>query len=330
MRPFTLVSSSILCAATCVIAWVQEPQSASPALAAPAPAIAFAPAKLDRLDELTCIECHSEIVEEWAVSAHALAWVDQAYQDELKGRKKPESCHGCHIPVPLHAGDPTARPDPRKDAQHFGVSCDSCHLAPDGAMLGPVGAKTDAHASKRSDTLLAPGSNALCSSCHKTSIGPVIGIAKDFEAAGKAAKGESCVGCHFAPLREVDDGAGGKRTVRSHALQTPRDPAFLRLAFDARVAVEGRVTVVTIANRAGHRVPGLIGREIRFDAKLLDAAGVSVATGELALDTSSFLPVDGELKLELAGLGATVELTGMHTDPRAKEPVRFLTATLKP
>jgi hypothetical protein len=308
----------------------EDDRPVQPALAAPAPKVLITPATLDRIDELTCTKCHAEIVGEWAASAHALSWVDEAYQEELKGRRKQESCHPCHIPAPLHEGDVGERPDARKDAQHFGVSCDSCHLGPGGAMLGPVGAATDAHVSKRSDTLFAPGSNALCSSCHKTTIGPVIGIAKDFETAGKSAKGESCVGCHFARLREVDDGAGGKRVVRSHALQTPRDPSFLARAFEPRVEVGERQTTVVIENRAGHRVPGLIGREIEFRATLLDAGGKEIGKGELVIDTSSYLPVDDAVRIAIDGRAARVRLVGLHTDPRAAQPIEFLTRELSP
>jgi hypothetical protein len=330
MQHFRLFLSTFLAGTALFAASVQDAKPALPSLPPPAPLVTITPSKLDGLDDYGCAKCHAEIVGEWAVSAHALSWVDEEYQDELKSRKKPESCHGCHIPVPMHSSDVAARPDPRKDAQHFGVSCESCHLASDGAMLGPAGAPTDAHASKRSDTLTAPGSNALCASCHKVTIGPVIGIAKDFETSGKAAKGLSCVGCHFAAVREVHDGKGGKRLVRSHALQTPRDPNFLKLAFEPKVRVEGRKTIVQIDNRAGHRVPGLIGREITFQAKLLDASGKQVGQGETTLTTSSYLPVDGNTTIEIAATGASVELVGMHVDPRAEKPMKFLEAKLTP
>src|SRR5262245_61228360 len=109
MRLTALFTSSFLGLATLVAALAQDAPKL-PSLPPPAPAVAVTPAKLDGLEPLGCTKCHAEIVDEWAATAHAVAWVDEAYQEEIKGRKKPESCHGCHIPQPLHSGDPTARP----------------------------------------------------------------------------------------------------------------------------------------------------------------------------------------------------------------------------
>jgi len=309
----------------------QDPQF--PSLPAPAPKVLIQPGKLDQLEQLSCTKCHEKIVEEWSSTAHALAWVDPVYQSEIKEKRKPEACHGCHIPEPMSAGEAGTRPEPRKDALHYGVTCETCHLAADGAMLGPVDIEAPTagvHASRRADSLASPGTNALCSSCHRTSIGPVIGIAKDFEAADKAKGGDSCVGCHFAAEREVVDSKGKKRLVRSHALQTPRDPAFLARAFGAKLTVEKSATVVTISNLAGHRVPGLIGREIELEATLLDAQGKTVAKGTQSLSTSSPMPVADSVRIEIVGTGASVHLVGRHTDPRADKPVVFLERDLKP
>jgi hypothetical protein len=158
----------------------------------------------------------------------------------------------------------------------------------------------------------------------------VIGIAKDFEASDKASKGESCVGCHFAVASEVDDGHGGKRPVRSHALQTPRDPKFLERAFDVKLAKVGGKTAVVITNLAGHRVPGLIGREIEFEATVLDAGGKTLGKASTTLSTSSPLPVSDSVQIELAGSGASVHLVGRHTDPRADKAITFLDRQLQP
>ena len=323
----------MLLGATALGALLQTQEAPFPSLPAPAPKVLIQPGKLDQLDQLSCTKCHEKIVEEWSSSAHALAWVDPVYQAEIKEKRKPESCHGCHIPQPLSAGEPGGRPEPRKDAQHFGVTCDTCHLAADGAMLGPVDVATPTagvHASRRAENLAAPGTNALCASCHRTSIGPVIGIAKDFEASDKAAKGDSCVGCHFAAEREVTEAGGAKRLVRSHAMQTPRDPAFLARAFGAKLSVEKGATVVTISNLAGHRVPGLIGREIEFEATLLDAQGKTVKKGAQTIKTDSPIPVSESLRIELAGTGAKVHLVGRHTDPRADKAIVFLESDLQP
>jgi len=307
----------------------------------PAPVADGRVAKLDRLDELTCTRCHAETVEEWAATAHGLSWVDPIYQEEVGDRRRPESCWGCHIPQALHVQGLGDRPEPRKEDRHFGVSCDSCHLGPTGEQLGPRGAPTSAHRSERSETMIGAGTNRLCISCHNVNVGPVIGIAKDFVAADLEAQGKSCVGCHMAPVERrwasegapPPDGAStGEvpvRAGRSHALQTPRDPAFLRLAFEPSLSVEGSKTVVLIANRAGHRVPGLIGRSIEFKAELLDASGKTLRKAALTIDTRSYLPVEDRVRIEIEGAGAAVRLIGLHHDPRLKEPVQFMDELVK-
>jgi hypothetical protein len=196
-------------------------------------------------------------------------------------------------------------------------------------MLGPRGAPTDAHKSTRSDTMIGAGSNALCAACHRTSVGPVIGIAKDLELPELASKGLSCVGCHMGPTRTVEVG-GEQRIVRTHELQSPRDPAFLALAFGLSARRDGKNTLIDVANHAGHRVPGLIGREIEFRATLLDAAGKELGEAKLLLDTSSYLPAGEKLSIELAGQGVKVHVVGLHHDPRLAEPVRFLDVDLTP
>jgi len=86
-------------------------------------------------------------------------------------------------------------------------------------------------------------SSRMCAVCHATNIGPVVGIAKDFLGAKLEEQGSSCIGCHMAPMdRKPSKGAEESAPVRpgrSHAIQTPRDPAFLALAFEPSVAHEG-------------------------------------------------------------------------------------------
>jgi hypothetical protein len=88
-----------------------------------------------------------------------------------------------------------------------------------------------------------------------------VGIAKDFEQAKMAERDRSCVGCHthrvemkFAARHGGEDPPA--RKGRSHAIQTPRDPGFLRRAFDLSLTVDGGKSKVTVTNQAGHRVPG--------------------------------------------------------------------------
>ncbi|MEE8148503.1 MAG: multiheme c-type cytochrome [Longimicrobiales bacterium] len=299
-------------------------------LEVPDPAVLLRPAVLTELEDLSCGECHARVVEEWASTAHALSWLDEVYQESIGRRRRPELCHACHIPGPLLTGEKPGRPAAREASLHLGVSCDTCHLASDGAILGAGSSETDAHVTRRSEFLSGAGLNELCASCHSTSIGPVIGIAKDFVASEQARRGRSCVGCHMAALESTGDDAEVGPVIRSHSLQTPRDPAFLRRAFALSLTVEGRVSRIAIANTAGHRVPGLIGRKIRFEAQALDSEGQELATGSLTIDVRAHIPVDGNIVLELAAGAASVTVEGWHLDPRSAEEVRFLSLTLEP
>ena len=292
----------------------------------PAPVPDGRPERLARASELACAECHAAQVEEWAGTTHALAWENEPYQEDLEGRKKAESCHGCHAPVALHGASDallTGKPEARKDARHLGVSCESCHLATDGALLGPTGVATDKHATRKGASFAGAGSNALCASCHRTTVGPVIGLARDFEQSAGAAEGATCVGCHMAPRANgsLEDGA---RTVRSHALQTPRDPSFLALGFELALSRAASGPALRVRNRAGHRVPGLIGRELEFVATALDAAGAELGRETLTLTTESYLPVDDSVELALPARTARVRVLGRHHDPRLDKPVTFL------
>ncbi|HTF91193.1 MAG TPA: multiheme c-type cytochrome [Planctomycetota bacterium] len=304
-------------------------------------------AKLEHLETYSCAQCHTEVADEWAATTHGLAWVDPIYREEIGGKARPEACHGCHIPKPLHLGQlgakPEARADTKEDPWEHGVSCETCHLGPEGKILGPWGHATSAHASQRADSMVDAGSTALCLSCHRINIGPVIGVAKDFESSNQAARGRSCVGCHWASVERswANAPAGNSTAVaagseappqkgRSHATQTPRDPAFLRQAFEVSLKIEAGKSVVTIRNAIAHRVPGLIGRSLEFTASVLDANGKVVAEKKQVFDARAHLPVDQSVDLVLDGVGAQVRLVGMHHDPRLEKPVQFLDEVLAP
>jgi hypothetical protein len=159
----------------------------------------------------------------------------------------------------------------------------------------------------------------------------VVGIAKDFPESRAAKEGGSCVGCHMRalerPWANAADGSADPavpaRTGRSHALQTPRDPAFLRQAFALSYKVEGGATTVTVKNRTGHRVPGLQGRTLTFRFEALKG-GAAAAKGELVLDVRTYLPVDGERTVSLSAAAEGVRVRAEHVDPRASAPVVFL------
>jgi hypothetical protein len=303
-------------------------------LAPPAPAIRLRPEKLEKLEGEKCTTCHSDVLAEWASTAHAISWLDEAYREALTEKSRPQTCWSCHTPKPLLGNGLSARAEARSELQDLGISCTSCHSAADGAVLGPAGRASSAHTARASDFMTEKSSSALCSVCHSTNIGPVVGIAKDFESSKQQERGRSCIGCHMQslerkPAQGAPDGAAAYKG-RSHAIQTPRDPAFLARAFEITLAVDGKRSLITIKNLAGHRVPGLIGRSVEFQAEVLDAQGQKLASGELAFDAQRYLPVDQSAQIPLGAVGAKVRIVGLHRDPRADAPVRFLERELEP
>ncbi len=136
----------------------------------------------------------------------------------------------------------------------------------------------------------------------------------------------------MAPVeRRWADGADVPvRVGRSHALQTPRDPSFLRRAFEVAWRVDGGRSRVVVTNRAGHRVPGLIGREIMLRAEVLDEAGAPIEEAELKIDIAAYLPWSASVEIPLESTQAVVHLVGHHLDPRAEAPVLFLDERLEP
>lgn len=307
-------------------------------LAPPAPIADGRIAKSPHVDGISCTRCHQEIAQEWSQTLHALAWLSEPYQEEIADKQRPQGCWGCHIPEALHreGGEIGQKPPARADQRELGIWCETCHLGPDGSILGPYGAPTDAHRSVKHENFVDGGSVALCSSCHSTNIGPVIGIAKDFASSNKAAKELSCVGCHMQPVErpianptEAGQPAYPPRKGRSHALQTPRDPRFLAQAFALDARVEGGKTIVRVANRAGHRVPGLLGREMHFAIEGR-AGSAALAPARIDIDHRAFLPVDGVKEVALDGAADSVRVVATHEDPRLDEPVQFLEVELKP
>ncbi|MDP6538919.1 MAG: multiheme c-type cytochrome [Planctomycetota bacterium] len=300
---------------------------------APAPVQATddgVPAVLEGWREHECAGCHEAISEEWAGSRHALAWVDPHFQEALQGLRRPKSCHGCHIPLPLHVGRMRQKPRPRATDLHHGVDCITCHAGPDETILGPWGEPTDAHPSVLNESFTPEGQSRVCIACHATNIGPVLGIAKDFVRTEQAAKGESCVGCHMEAVERpaaVDPQTGEAsptRPGRSHALKTPRDPVFLRSAFDLRLSPGDSGVILSIANRCGHRVPGLEGRTLTLTAEAFDGAGTPLERREITIDKEDHLGADESLDLVLPAATERVRIRGLHDAPGFAEPVEFV------
>ncbi len=241
-----------------------------------------APASDDPDSAATCGKCHTEIHAEWKGRAHANAWTDEVFQTALKDKKRPEVCYPCHIPTSVLdklGGKPATRDDLRAE----GVTCVSCHKK-EQAMHGPFGAKTDAHPTEKNPAFTEAGSTALCASCHSTKIGPVLPLAKDFEASGLDKHGKSCVGCHMPVVSRhsavsmvTGKPVGEMREGRRHEILGPSDPEFCAKAFAFKASADGKDLVLAIENRAGHRIPGLTLRKFVVVTTALDGQGKALA-----------------------------------------------------
>jgi hypothetical protein len=221
------------------------------------------------------------------------------------------------------------------------VNCEGCHAGEGGVLLGPRGAATKAHASKKSEAFVGAGSTALCSSCHRVTIGPVVGLAKDFEQSKQAERGRSCVGCHCAQV-ELEFTAHPGRRGRRRACRPASAAAAAPLADSARSELpaarlraraapgQGHQRPWLIKNQAGQPRARLIGRKLSFDVHAFDASGKELCAKKLLVDSASYLPVDGSRELPLGVQAAEVRVTGVHDEPRADAAVTFLEQTLKP
>lgn len=291
--------------------------------------------RLADVSGLDCLACHAEIGEEWRDSGHAIAWQDELYHEELKDvrRSQRDRCYGCHAPEPLAAAGWPQKPAAREDDRHLGVHCIACHLDADGqTILGPLGVETVAHLTRRAEELTPQGQ--LCVSCHATTIGPVIGVAKDYVETNQA-EVDTCVDCHMpavrGPIANDPDGERDypERSRRSHRLESPRDPEFLARAFRLEVELEDGRPLLRIGNRAGHRIPGTTRRRIAFRARVIDAVGDVVDEKVHTVDHRRFLPVDGDVVLELERPGVRLELEVTHDTEGLRAPVVILARTFE-
>src|SRR5688572_19304454 len=82
-----------------------------------------------------CRECHQDVWDEWHGSHHQIAFTNpevRALSDDFRK----EECKDCHLPRPLAVTGFGKRTLPRSTHLDEGVGCITCHLAPDGGVLG--------------------------------------------------------------------------------------------------------------------------------------------------------------------------------------------------
>ena len=306
-----MLARLVLVVPLAAIAWLSAPDRELPGVPAPQHGA-------DPDSAQSCGECHVDFYNEWKGRAHANAWTDEVYQAALKDKTRPETCHNCHIPEPVL--DRVGRKPKTRDVRHEeGVTCVSCHRSGD-AIAGPFGATTDAHPVRKDPHFLAPGSNELCASCHATKIGPVLPLARDFEDAKMAEKGESCVGCHMPEIVRplaIDPKTkqpGEVRKTRAHTILGPNDVEFAAQAFAVAGRRDGEAFVITIKNEAGHRIPGLTIRSFPYEAVVRDAEGKELGRsgGAFSSDAELMALQARELRVALPEGAKVVEFEIRH------------------
>jgi ribosomal protein L40E len=214
-----------------------------------------------------CRRCHGEVVSEWSESPHAHAWSSPHFT-ALTADHEATPCLGCHAPAPLgSAGEIALRAEHRAE----GVTCVSCHLAPDAnaaplSMRGPHARTSplEVHPVVVDALFQKPD---LCGTCHAE-------VLEQWRAAPAPADGSDkkiCQECHMPSVRRTIESVDPERAYsrvfvalgkavdgRRHRFDVPADP-WKHVALDARR--DGAKWVVEVRNDMPHALPtGAFGR----------------------------------------------------------------------
>jgi hypothetical protein len=204
------------------------------------------PQGLPDLRAETCGGCHAEIYQEWKISTHRRAWLDDAQfmaeLDKSRGRHDPDSdddlgwmCVNCHTPVfeqldrivvGLEDGDigqPIYADNPRFDEklQHEAITCATCHVR-DGTVYGPFGDTDAPHPTAKDEGLLT---EQTCTQCHQAeaewperNLGCYFTTGDEWAASTHGQTEQTCQSCHMPEverkLAEAFDRP--ERTTRRH------------------------------------------------------------------------------------------------------------------
>lgn len=193
-----------------------------------------------------CKACHEDLFAEWDSSHHRIAYTNpevRALSDDFRK----EECMDCHLPRPLAITGFGARTLPRRTHFDEGISCISCHLGPDGGIVGRNDRPEVPCKPKRSTDFLAADT---CASCHNQH-----GTTDQWKASNYATQGIDCASCHM-PEVERPRNDKSKRMGRMHVYKGCHDKATLQSAGKYEVAHEGDELVLTLTNvGAGHNFP---------------------------------------------------------------------------
>ncbi|MFY9345079.1 MAG: multiheme c-type cytochrome [Planctomycetota bacterium] len=193
-----------------------------------------------------CRDCHRDVWDEWHGSHHQIAFTNpevRALSDDFRK----EECKDCHLPRPLAVTGFGKRTLPRNTHFDEGVSCISCHLAPDGGLLARNDRPEVPCRPQRSAEFVAVDACASCHNQHQTT--------DQWRASRYHALGTDCASCHM-PEVERTRPDGSRRFGRGHVFAGCHDVAMLKKAYEFTVARAGGELAMTLANTgAGHNFP---------------------------------------------------------------------------
>jgi hypothetical protein len=186
------------------------------------------------------------VFDEWQGSHHQIAFTNPEVRSISDDFRK-EECKDCHLPRPLAVTGFGKRTLPRTTHLDEGVSCITCHLAPDGGLLARNDRPEVPCRPRASTDLLAVDSCASCHNQHWTT--------DQWRASHWAKQGTDCNACHMPEVERVR-ADGSRRMGRSHVYPGCHDVTMLRKAGRFEVAREGNEVVATLTNvGAGHNFP---------------------------------------------------------------------------
>ena len=197
------------------------------------------PAGLTDVRASTCGACHRAHFDEWSVSTHARAWLDDAqFQAELH-KPRPDGgdvtwmCVNCHTPLeaqlerlvvgledgqfdrPVTIANPAYDPELQREA----ITCATCHVR-DGFVLGPRGDSAAPHAVRKSDHLTT---HDVCTRCHQAErefpelvLSCAFTTGREFDASPQSAAGKTCRSCHMPTVTRSVAPGGPERVTRRH------------------------------------------------------------------------------------------------------------------
>ncbi|MFW5967050.1 MAG: multiheme c-type cytochrome [Persicimonas sp.] len=207
----------------------------------------------------TCGGCHQDIYEEWRISTHRRAYLDDAQflaeLEKSRSENNPDSdddvgwmCVNCHTPmmnqldelvVGLEDGDvgqPIYRDNPHFDEkmQEEAITCATCHVR-DGTVYGPYGDTDAPHPTARDPNLR---DESACTDCHQAehewperNLGCYFTTGEEFAGSTHSETEETCQSCHMPEVeRKLAEGFDRpKRKTRRHwfgGSLIPKHPDF--------------------------------------------------------------------------------------------------------